>query len=146
MDEAWTAWSQLEVATLGEALERPLADRLRAACQRIVAAQPECLRGTRLDPAATRTKREKLCDRLEKLVDAAAGTPSELSLQEQALALRDRLAANTIGGQSTSAAQDTACEVERISASWDLLGPVLDDDTRALAERFARARDRAVMK
>jgi hypothetical protein len=37
-------------------------------------------------------------------------------------------------------------EVERISASWALLGPVFDDDARALAERFARARDRAVMK
>ena len=61
-----------------------------------------------------------------------------------ALALRDRLATNTIGGQSTSTTRDTAREVERISASWALLGPVLDDDARALAERFARARDRAL--
>ena len=36
-----------------------------------------------------------------------------------------------------------AHEVERISASWELLGPVLDDDARSLAERFARARERA---
>ena len=76
---------------------------------------------------------------------AATERPRELSLQEMALALRDRLATNTIGGQSTSTTRDTAREVERISASWALLGPVLDDDARALAERFARARDRALV-
>jgi len=142
VDEAWAAWLRLEVATLGDAVEKPLAERMHAACRHIVAAQPECLRGTRLDPAATRPRREKLCVRLEKLVDAATETPPEMSLREQALALRDRIATNTIGGQTTSPAQDTAREVERISASWALLGPVLDDDAHALAERFARARDR----
>ena len=146
VDEAWAAWLRLEVGTLEDAVEKPLTERLHAACEHIVAEQPECLRGTRLDPAATRTRREKLCVRLEKLVDAAPGTPPELSLREQALALRDRLATNTIGGQTASPAQDTAREVERISASWALLGPVLDDDARALAERFARARDRALAK
>ncbi len=142
VDEAWAAWLRLEVATREDAVA--LADRLHAACQQIATAQPECLRGTRLDPAATRTRREKLCARLEKLVDAAKEMPRELSLQEMALALRDRLATNTIGGQSTSMARDTAREVDRISASWALLGPVLDDDARALADRFARARDRAI--
>src|SRR5439155_25001926 len=110
------------------------------------AAQPDCLGGTRLDPASTRTRREKLCVRLEKLVDAASEPPAEPSLREQALALRDRLATNTIGGPTTSRAQDTAREIQRIRASWALLGPVLDDDARALAERFARARDRAMAK
>ena len=143
VDEAWAGWLRLEVATRKDAAA--LAERLHAACQQIATAQPECLRGTRLDPAATRTRREKLCARLEKLVDATE-TPRELSLQEMALALRDRLATNTIGGQSTSTTRDTAREVERISASWALLGPVLDDDARALAERFARARDRAMAK
>ena len=144
VDEAWAAWLRLEVATLEDA--KALVERLYATCQQIAAAQPECLRGTRLDPAATHVRREKLCVRLEKLVDAAPEAPRELSLQEMALALRDRLATNTIGGQGASPAQNTAREVERISASWALLGPVLDDDARALAERFARARDRAVAK
>src|SRR5207253_811046 len=115
VDEAWAGWLRLEVATRTDAVA--LAERLHAACQQIATAQPECLRGARLDPAATRTRREKLCARLEKLVDATE-TPRELSLQEMALALRDRLATNTIGGQSTSTARDTAREVDRISASW----------------------------
>ena len=63
-----------------------------------------------------------------------------------ALALRERLASNTIGGQSTGRGADTARDVERISASWILLGPPLDDEARALAERFARARERAARK
>jgi hypothetical protein len=142
VDEAWAAWLRLEAATLARA--EPLVERLHATCQRIATAQPECLRGTRLDPEVTRARREKLCVRLEKLAGAATEAPRELSLQEKALALRDRLATNTIGGENASRGKDTAPEIERISASWALLGPVLDDDARAFAERFARARDRAV--
>jgi hypothetical protein len=144
LDEAWAAWLRLGVATLEGAV--PLTERLYAACQLIATAQPECLRGTRLDPAATRPRREKLCVQLEKLVDIPSESPRELSLQEMALALRERLATNTIGGKSESRARDTIRDVERISASWALLGPVLDDDARALAERFARVRDRAMVK
>jgi hypothetical protein len=63
-----------------------------------------------------------------------------------ALALRDRLATNTIAGRGAKPVRDTAGEVERISASWELLGPALDDEARALAERFAQARARAVAR
>jgi Domain of Unknown Function (DUF349) len=140
-DEAWAAWQRLEIATLEGA--ETLAERLHATLQQIATAQPGCLRGTRLDPAATRARREKLCVRLEKLGDAGTEAPREPSLQEMALALRDRLATNTIAGRGARPVRDTAHEVERISASWELLGPVLDDDARSLAERFARARERA---
>jgi len=104
------------------------------------------LRGTRLDPEVTRKRREKLCARLEQLLGTNAAPAREMSLQEKALALRDRLAANTIGGGSGSQAtrqQDTAREVERISATWAHRGPALEADARALAERFERARARA---
>jgi Domain of Unknown Function (DUF349) len=139
VDEAWGAWLRLEAVTLARV--EPLVERLHGACARIATAQPGCLRGTRLDPETTRARREKLCVRLEKLAPAATEAPRELSLQEQALALRDRLASNTIGGESASRGQETAREVERISATWALLGPVLDDDARSLAERYARARE-----
>jgi len=144
VDEAWAAWLRLDVATLEGA--QPLVERLHATCRQIAAAQPECLRGTRLDPEATRVRREKLCVRLEKLVDAAPQAPRERSLQELALALRERLATNTIGGHDASRGRDTAREVERISASWAQQGPMLDDDARALAERFTRACARAASK
>jgi hypothetical protein len=143
MDEAWADWCRLDDALVGDV--SALAERVRAACERIAAAQPESLRGTRLDPEATRKRREKLCARLEEMVAATSGTPRQLSLQEMALALRDRLASNTIAGaasRETGRGQDTTREIERLAATWDHLGPALDADARALAERFERARAR----
>jgi hypothetical protein len=140
LDEAWGEWLRLEPAGLEDA--QALDDRLRAACERIAAANPECLRGTRLDPDATRKAREKLCQRLEELGAMLTPAPRAMSLQEMALALRERLATNTIAGSTGGQAnrQDAARELERISASWSRLGPPLGDDGHALAERFARAR------
>jgi hypothetical protein len=144
VDETWAEWIRLDVATADGG--RAAGERIRAAYERIAALRPESLRGTRLDPDVTRKRREKLCARLEQLLGTNAAPAREMSLQEKALALRDRLAANTIGGGSGSQAtrqQDTAREVERISATWAHLGPALDADARALAERFERARARA---
>jgi hypothetical protein len=139
IDAAWSTWLRLEVASQGGADE--LRAQLYAACERIASLRPESLRGTRLDPETTRVRREKLCGRLEALVEAAREPPRPLSPQEMALALRERLAANTIGGRADTDArkQDVAQETERISRSWASVGPVLGDDARALADRFARA-------
>jgi hypothetical protein len=142
LDEAWAAWLRLDIATADGVT--PLVERLHAACRQIAGAQPDCLQGTRLDPATMRARREKLCARLEKLVNAVPEAPKERSLQEMAMALRERLASNTIGGGDATPTQGTAREVERIAASWALLGPVLDEESTALAERFAQARGRAV--
>ena len=139
IDAAWAEWVRLDGGLLGDT--RELNERLRAACEQIAAARPESFRGTRLDPAATRARREKLCQRLEALAPGPTEAP-KLSLQEMALALRDRLATNTIaGGRGTQAArrQDS---VQDVTAGWARLGPVLGDDARALAERFERARAR----
>jgi hypothetical protein len=144
LDERWGEWLRLDLGTRDDV--RALAERLYAACERIAATQPESLRGTRLDPEATRKRREKLCARLEELVPPPAEAPRQKSLQEMALALRDKLATNTIAGSASGGAgrrQDVAREVERITASWAHLGPALDADARALAERFASARARA---
>jgi hypothetical protein len=59
-----------------------------------------------------------------------------------AQALRDKLATNTIAGRAEperARRQDVTADVQRIVESWARLGPALDDDARALAERFARA-------
>ena len=139
IDEAWSTWLRLDVGTLDGAQQ--LSARLQAACEGIAAARPESLQRTRLDPEMTRARREKLCARLEALVAPDPEPARALSPQEMALALRERLAANTIGGGANQDArkQDVRRDVERISASWAHLGPVLGDDARALADRFARA-------
>jgi hypothetical protein len=143
VDEAWGAWLRLGVATLDDA--RALRDRLHGACEQIAALRPESLRGTKLDPEATRKRRERLCARLETLLGTGVEVARETSLQEMALALRERLAANTIGGGADHEArsrQQIEREVERASTSWVHLGPALDDAARTLADRFERARAR----
>jgi hypothetical protein len=142
IDEAWAEWIRLEI---GDADRRALGERLQATCERIATARPEILRGTRLDPDTTAKRREKLVTRLEALVGAGEEAPKQRSLQEMALALRDRLASNTIAGSGKDGArrQDVARELEKLAASWDVLGPALDAHARSLVERFERARARA---
>jgi hypothetical protein len=142
IDQAWGEWVRLDLVTLDD--RRELSDRLHRACEQIASARPEGFRGTRLDPDVTRKRREKLCARLEALVGPGDEPRRAMSPQEMALALRERLAANTIGGGAGPDAQrqDVAREVERLDASWAHLGPALDETARALADRFERARAR----
>jgi hypothetical protein len=60
-----------------------------------------------------------------------------------AMALRDRLATNTIVGKaSADTRKDVTRELDRLVASWAHLGPVLDDAGQALAARFEEGRSR----
>jgi hypothetical protein len=141
IDEAWAEWVRLELADTDR---RTLGERLHGLCARIAAVRPDLFRGTRLDPDTTGKRREKLVARLESLGGGAEDGPRERTVQELALALRDRLASNTIAGSGKDGArrQDVARELERITASWDVLGPALDERARGLVERFERARAR----
>jgi hypothetical protein len=140
IDGAWAEVLRLGPATLPDTAT--LTDRLRAACEQILAVKPEGLRGSRLDPDVTGKRRAKLCARVEGLIGPEEEAPRERSPQELALALRERLAANTIAGKQVPRQQDTEQELEQIAASWARLGPVLGEDARALAARFERARAR----
>ena len=122
---------------------RAIDERLRAACARVGSAHPECLRGTRFDPDTTRKRREKLCAKLEELAGPSKDAPKAQSLQEMALALRDRLASNTIagaGGGAKGRREDVARELEKIAATWAHLGPAFDDAARELEARYERVR------
>ncbi len=142
VDQTWADWLKLDLVTGNDA--QALRTRLETVYQHLLAARPASLGGTRLDPEVTRPRREALCAKLEAIIPAAAEAPRQLSLQEMALALRDRLASNTIaaGGKKAEPLRqaDRAQDLERITASWTRLGPVLDDAAKALAERFDRAR------
>ena len=143
IDDAWSEWIRLGVGGLPQA--GPLDDRLRSACERIITARAESLHGSRLDPDVTNKRRAKLCTRLEALVEPEEEAPRDRSPRELALALRERLATNTIAGgagKGTQRQQDVARELEQIASSWARLGPVLGDAARALADRFERARSR----
>ena len=144
VDEAWMEWRRMDLGTGGAA--RALGERLVQAIRRVAAARPDTLKGTRLDPATTRKRREKLCAKLEELAVSKTAEPRKLTLQEMALALRDKLATNTIAGGSGGGAggrQQAEQEVARIAASWAALGPALDEEARGLEQRFERAREKA---
>jgi hypothetical protein len=140
LDESWGEWRRMDLGTGDDV--RALGDRLVQAVRQIAAARPESLKGTRLDPAGTRKRREKLCARLEELAASANAEPKRMSLQEMALALREKLATNTIAGGSKgrgAGRQQVEEEIAKIVASWGQLGPVVDEEGRALEERFERA-------
>jgi hypothetical protein len=140
VDESWAEWRRLDLGTGAEV--SALSERLVQAYRQIVELRPASLTGTRLDPAATRKRREKLCLRLEELAASLTAAPRQMSLQEMALALRERLATNTIAGGSGSASpgrQRVEDEAARIVASWAQIGPALDAEGRAFEERFERA-------
>ena len=77
------------------------------------------------------------------MAGASKEAPKAQSLQEMALALRDRLASNTIAGGSGGTKgrrEDVARELEKIAATWAHLGPTFDDAGRELEARYERAR------
>ncbi len=139
IDAAWGEWVRLDLSTLPDAAA--LEERLRAAGEQIASTRPGALRGTRLDLEVTGARREKLCIRLEEMIPDAAPDPRTLSIQEMALALRERLGTRTTPGKGSKPVRpkEVAEEVERIRGSWSRLGPALGEEARALAERFERA-------
>jgi hypothetical protein len=138
--QALAEWA--EVGALPADQADALGERFGRACDRVVAAHPDGLRGTALDPDAGRKRREKLCTRLEDLVRVyGPAAPPDTSLTDLALRLKQTWAANTIGGgparrKNWQAATD---EVERLRAAWDRLGPVVGFQAQALARRFEAA-------
>lgn len=149
VQELRTTWNRS--VPIPSADVRPLMDRWQTALTQIVAASPAAFAGTDLDPAAVRTRMEKLIARVEALLGEEADepvrdlTPTEMLAQR----LRSALASNAMGGRSSEdakwrAAADT---VKDAQSAWQRLGPTSDPDARGLEARFRevcrRVMDRA---
>ena len=141
IQEAWAEWT--EVGTVPFEQAEPLDARLRKSCEQIVSVFPESLQGTPLDPKANRKRREKLCSRLEELVDRHADTAVDPPAEDLAQKLKQALAANTIGGpapgESKKNWRTATQEVERLKTNWERLGPIIGDADRTLSDRFRKA-------
>lgn len=138
--EAWDRWAA--AGSVPADKEAPLRGRLERACSEIVTVLPESLAGTPLDPRANHKRREKLCARLEELVEHHAPDRSHDDVQDVAEKLKQALAANTIGGAATPKKKSwkaTLQEAERLRENWERLGPVIDPRDRGLADRFESA-------
>ena len=130
---------------------RPLIERWQDALTRVVATWPGAFAGTDLDPAAVRTRMEKLIARVEHVLgDDAQETARDLTPTEMlAQRLRSALASNAMGGRASEdtkwrAAADT---VKDAQSAWQRLGPTNDPEARALEAKFRevcrRVMDRA---
>ncbi len=138
--EAMAEWTR--VGPISAERSAPFQERVSRACEAIFAARPDALRGTPLDPDASRKRREKLVVRLEELVQSLTESPKETSLADLAAKLKQTWAANTIGGGGGARRKDwrgAGDEVERLRGNWERLGPALGDGMEALARRFNAA-------
>ena len=108
---------------------------------RVIASRPEAFRGTELDLDVARTRKEKLCARVEALLGQASVPHAELSGEALARRLKEALAGNTIGGAEQAEARLRAEleEVEAARAAWLRLPALAGDAGEALERRFAEA-------
>ena len=126
--------------------ERSLTARFQAALTGVVERYPAAFSGSDLDPERNRVALERLCGRVEALLDdttapsAAGGSPAEIL----AARLRDALASNTMGAREdpeTKRRADTD-EVKRAQMERRSLGVVPGEIGRQLSDRFRAACDR----
>jgi hypothetical protein len=139
IDASWTEWKRMPPTS--STAVTSLRDRFRRAWEQIGAARPESLHRTPLDPQSHRKRREKLCTRMEELLESCSPSAAA-SLGDLASKLKLALAANTIGGSAgprRMSRRETAEEAERLRANWDRLGPVLGDGAEVLSMRFEQA-------
>lgn len=144
LHERLVAWGRR--GTIPAALLRPLEARVQAACAAIEAACPEDLEEAGFEVAGNVAQREKICSRLEKLVDSFAARAAEPEVQDLGQRLRLAMAANTIGGSAAlpreQALRDDVAAAEKLRDKWERMSPVVGKSARALQPRFDAAREK----
>ena len=126
--------------------ERSLTARFQTALTGVVERYPAAFSGSDLDPERNRVALERLCGRVEALLEgttalfAAGGSPAEIL----AARLRDALASNTMGAREDPVAKRRAegDEVKRAQAERRALRVVPGEIGRQLSQRFRVACDR----
>ena len=140
VEEAWRRWRQSP--GLPSEVLVPVRARFESALTTVMTAHASALQGTVFDLEQTKKRMKALCDDVESvsrgLPDAALGSTSVSAL---ATLLKEKLAANTIGGRVNEEAKvrASADRVRRAQMSWRDLGPVPGTEGNQLEARFHRA-------
>ena len=141
---ARTEWRQLPPVPRPQ--ERSLSARFQAALGAVVERYPKAFSGSDIDPQRNRLALERLCERVEALLEDAlppstsGGSPAEIL----AARLRDALASNTMGARVDPEVKRRADadEVKRAQTARRAVGVVPGDVGRQLSDRFRVACDR----
>ncbi|MBI3263732.1 MAG: DUF349 domain-containing protein [Acidobacteria bacterium] len=121
-----------------------LDERYHAAFDAALTTGAAILEGSELDAIDNQRKMEKLCSRVESLVETSGGGAGSSPVSILAAQLREALAANTIGGRVSDESRWRASldEVRNAQAAWRCIGPVPRHVERNLSNRFRRACNR----
>jgi len=135
------------VMALGDRKElAELRSRLDACIVSAIDSHPEAFRDTELDPEVSRTRKVRICEKIEGLcAEAEQAAPALSDAEAMAAKLRAALADNALGGVLAKASPQAVTEmVAEARASWSRLGPVPRADGAELEARFAAACEKAV--
>ena len=141
---ARTEWRQLPPVPRPQ--ERSLTARFQAALTGVVERYPAPFSRSDLDPDRNRVALERLCERVEALLEgatapsASGGSPAEILAAQ----LREALASNTMGARVDPEVKQRADmdEVKRAQIERRALGVVPGEIGRQLSDRFRTASDR----
>ena len=104
-----------------------------AMIRHVLAAHPDAVRGTELDPTQLRAKREKLIARAEELLPKQPAAPDgKLDIASQ---LKAAMRQNAFGDLRFSG-RDPIEVIDELRKTWTDVGPILVDEDHAQAERF----------
>ncbi len=116
---------------------RELAGQVVDMVRSVIASHADGVRGTELDPAALRARRDKLIAKAEELLpkqaQPVATNPADLAAQ-----LKAAMRSNAFGDLRFSG-RDPVEVIDELRAQWAEVGPILDDHDRMQADRFADA-------
>ena len=140
---ARAAWRQLPPVPRPQ--ERDLTTRFQAGLTRVVTRFPAAFSGSDLDPQRNRIALERLCERVEGLIESASSESAVGQSPAETLAarLREALANNTMGARVDLEAKRRADMevVKRAQVERRTLGLVPGEVGRQLSDRFRAACD-----
>lgn len=99
----------------------------------VIASSPDAVKGTELDPAALRNRREKLIARAQELLPKTA--PAAPAGADLAAQLKNAMRSNAFGDLRFSG-RDPIEVIDELRAQWADAGPLLDDADRAQGAEF----------
>jgi hypothetical protein len=115
---------------------RELATAVEQLVRHVISSHPEAVKGTELDPAAARNRRDKLIAKVEELLPKQApAMTADTAPADIAAQLKQAMRSNAFGDLRFSG-RDPVEVVDELRTQWIEAGPVLDDADNEQQTRF----------